>query len=228
MWPLCFQFFAHLLGAFPLLFAYWLGRRVIFQLDSYSFWSQLHPRGNKGQESTSSLELCSQCRVHHLRRHTVAWSYREKVLQSAYSSEKKVGKCKLEQDCILKKTKKNTNNGIQECSYWESRRKSGEVEGAGVQILFEYYFLKNNSWWKTKTGDEIPRSSYQFPFSVCFELISYNPVLILFKLDCHKSKLWSSADCIMNNSTLKKLWFQKAFIVCSLLNTLPKIVTTLI
>ena len=35
--------------------------------------------------------------------------------------------------------------------------------------------------------------------------------------------MWSSADCITNNSTLKKLWFQKAFIVCSLLHTLPKI-----
>ena len=61
---------------------------------------------------------------------------------------------------------------------------------------------------KTKTGDEIPRSSSQFPFLVCFELISANPVLILFKLHCHKSKLWSSADCIANNSILKKLWFQ--------------------
>ena len=109
---------------------------------------------------------------------------------------------------LKKKTKKNTNNGIQECSYWESRRKSGEEEGAGAQILFEYYFLKNNSWWKTKTGGEIPRSSSQFPFLVCFELISANPVLILFKLHCHRSKLWSSADCIANNSILKKLWFQ--------------------
>ena len=213
MWPFCFQFFAHLLGAFPLLFAYWLGRRVIFQLDSYSFWSQLHPRGNKGQESTS-LERRSQCRVHHLRRHTVAWSYRKKVLQSALlfskKKKKKWGKANLNEIVLKKKNqkKKTTNNGIQECSYWESRRKSGEEEGAGAQILFEYYFLKNNSWWKTKTGGEIPRSSSQFPFLVCFELISANPVLILFKLHCHKSKLWSSADCIANNSILKKLWLQ--------------------
>ena len=148
--------------------------------------------------------------------------------QHYYYLKKKSGERQTWTRLYLKKTKKNTNNGIQECSYWESRRKSGEVEGAGVQILFEYYFLKNNSWWKTKTGDEISRSSYQFPFSVSFELISDNPELISFKLDCHKSKLWSSADCITNNSTLKKLWFQKAFIVCSLLHTLPKIITTLI
>ena len=30
MWPFCFQFLTHLLGAFPLLFANWLGHGVIF------------------------------------------------------------------------------------------------------------------------------------------------------------------------------------------------------